>query len=430
MHLPKSAAITPEICRKFEKEAGCNEKDTPVSAKEKLLNCKSGEFNSAVEEVYRFHHEKYRSTPFAMRSDDFGATGVLKTSFVWVNTNNPDASQIKNIRASAIEVLSSAYSDNAKAMARMFAKWGSEGTGILVNPYYGKEIQMEMSGDIVSGPAFSLAYLAPLEKSDYSVWQVSRGIAAVPEGALDYTKRFTTDNVMFNLAVQLGVAEQYPATGLGNRGGWFPKPVQFKPTFGRGIETETFEKTSRMLDSAMTKIKKGTRLYAELVCEEGKNLYDWIVLQMSSVEWAGFTQPKTRVGSDWIRTKRVMGFADRKLDGVCFSKNKPNSEMEKYNSEHKDYLLVIEVSTLVDFEKHWKISDYGNAGAIVFIAQDIFNPVQSHVGGLLRMLNIPTMAFDKGKDYEQIERLQALGKDAKLKAVVDESWSVGGLVKV
>ena len=427
LSLPKSSAITPESCRKFEKEAGCNEKDTPTSAKEKMMNCKSGEFEGAIEESFRFHYQQHMCQIYATRSDDFGATGVLTTSFVQVNTNQKDAFNISNIRSSAIEVLSSAFSDEAKTMARMFAKWGSEGTGILVNPYYADELEMGYDS-VKTGPVFSLAYLAPLKKSDYSTWQVSRGIAATPVECSNLKKVFST-NETWTLELVLGTAHLYQPVGLEGKG-WLPTPTFFKPTFARSPDPKTIAKVSGMLNTAMEWIRKGAPLYAELVCEGSDKLYDWIVLQMSGLEWSNFSRPRTNFNNGSIRSERVMGFADKKTAGVQFAKSQPDTEMEKYNSTHNGYLLVIETSDLKNFEKHWRLQHYGNAGAIVFVAGDIFNPVPSHVGGLLRMLDIPIIVFDKSRDYVKVNDLQALSKDANLRVVVDETAPIGGLTKI
>ena len=429
LSLPKSAAITPQLCRKFEKQAGCNEKDSRASAKEKMLDCKSGEFDAAIEEVYHFHHQRCRSWPFATRSDDFGATGVLATSFVWVNTNNTDASQIANIKASAIEVLSSAFGDDAKAMAKLFANWGSKGTGVLVNPYYGKEVEMSFGVDagVKTGPAFSLAYLAPLEKSDYSIWQVSRGVAIAPAGI---QKKVYSTSQDITLDMAIGISRFDSLVGLDGNEGWFPRLTLFHPTFPRTIDAPTFEKASRMLNAAMARIQKHGRLYAELVCESSENIYNWIVLQMSGVEWAKFAHPKISFDNEWVRSKRVMGFADKKTDGVHFASYKPDSKSYAYNATHKNYLLVIESQLLGYFEKHWRIQDYGNAGAIAFTTKDVYNPVLSHVGGVTRMLDIPIIVLDQNHNSGEISKLQALGNNANLRIVVDESVPIGGIKKI
>lgn len=429
LSLPKSAAITPSLCRKFEKGAGCNENDNRASAKEKMLNCKSSEFDAAIGEAYQFHHERCRSWPFATRSDDFGATGVLTTSFVWVNTNNTDASQIANIKASTIEVLSSSFSDEAKTMARLFANWGSEGTGVLINPFYGNETEMSfgVTQQVKYGPAFSLAYLAPLEKSDYSVWQVSRGIAMNPAGI--QKKVYSTSQEM-NLEMAIGVSRFDSLVGLDSGEGWFPRMVLFRPMFEKTIQATAFEKASRMLNAAMAQIGKRGRLYAELVCEGSENIYDWMVLQMSGMEWANFTHPKISFDQHEIRTRRVMGFADKTTEGVHFATYMPDFKMREYNATHKNYLLVVDARLLGYFKENWHIRDYGNAGAIVFTTKDIYNPVLSHVGGVVRMLDIPIIVLEEKYDSDKISKLKAFGENASLRILVDESVPLGGIKKI
>ena len=434
LRLPKSTAITPQLCRQFEKEAGCCKDDTPDSAKEKMMNCNSPKFGEAVKEVYRFYYKKNYGWAFATRSDDFGANGVLSTSFVDVNTNLSESSQIAGIRESIMEVLSSAFSEEAKHVARLFAKWSGEGTGILVNPYYGTEFQRSSPQDII-GPAYSLGYLAPLEDSDYAIWQVSHGMAASPEE--NGRERINTSDPMRSLDRLLGLAQHDKMVGLGEGKGPLLKPVYFSPDFCTA-DHETRWRMASLLESAMAQIRgalsarnAGSALYTELVCENSRTLYDWVVLQISGMEWMKFVRPEeTEFSEKWIQTENAMGFTGRETSGVRFAEYRPDSEMRKYNAEHKGYLLVIDAEVTGHFEKYWKVQDYSNAGAIVVLSSGIMHSVPSHVGGMLRMLDIPMLVFDTGANPDEVEKLIALDKNATLRIVADESVPVGGILKV
>ena len=420
LSLPKSAVITPALCRMFEKQAGCGEKDDPKTAKEKMMNCKSGEFDGAIGEIYSFNYQKYMNLYIAIRSDDFGATGVLSSSFAHVNTNRPDSVSINTLKESAINVLASAYSEDAKEMAHLFEKFGSEGTGILANPFYGKETKMTFSAATL-GPAYSVSYLAPIAKYGYYAWQVIRGIAATQEHG---RKRVYASRYGVPLKDLLGTAQYDYCVGLGS-GSDLPKPVNFMP-MSKKIEPKTLENVGLALYLAMKELQSGMRLYAELVCEDSRKIYDWVVLQISGLESAKFSKPALiNPEEEWVQTRRVMGFSDKNIQGVHFAKHEPDCNTRAYNLEHKDYLLVIESFSLQDFEKNWRISDYGNAGAIVFVIGHMLNPVISHLGGRLRMLDIPLLVLDEDMDSKSIGQLRALDGNSKIRVFADESIPIG-----
>jgi hypothetical protein len=192
------------------------------------------------------------------------------------------------------------------------------------------------------------------------------------------------------------------------------------------IAPATIKQVSYLLDMATAELRKGMPLYAELVCEDSRKIHDWIVLQISGLEWAKFSKPAwIKPEEEWIQTSRVMGFNDKNIQGVHFVKHTPDYTTREYNAGHKGYLLVIESPSLSAFGEHWRVSDYGNAGAIAFVVDDVLRPVMSHVGGLLRMLDIPVVVFDSEMDAESIDKLRPLGENSKIGVFADESIPVG-----
>ena len=75
----------------------------------------------------------------------------------------------------------------------------------------------------------------------------------------------------------------------------------------------------------------------------------------------------------------------------------------------------------------------GGGGDFVSLEEstkDIYNPVLSHVGGVVRMLDIPIIVLEEKYDSDKISKLKAFGENASLRILVDESVPLGGIKKI
>ncbi|MFA6328190.1 MAG: hypothetical protein WCY41_01975 [Candidatus Micrarchaeia archaeon] len=298
----------------------------------------------------------------------------------------------------------------------------------MSNTFLSSDLKTSDSGGAShESPSFTLSYLAPLPSSDYSIYQLFRGIAVKPNPDVYSWISFDSNSSSISntggIGTYLASVYFYSNYGLDLKS---MKTAPFKPDIKHAPPPGDCAVLGEAFPHAFRQIRGKAKLHAELVCADAGKLLEWSVLQISFAEWLVAKAPyMLSYGKNWLKTDLVTGFAEKKTAGVLHAGKAPSPANRDYNKTHKNYLLAIDAKDLFDFTCNWNICDYNNAGAIALVVKNQANLVVSHFAGALRMLGIPVLVFKDGS--KEAEKIAGLSEDAECNVFADEEARRGGV---
>ena len=385
---PPNVAITPGFFGRFLLASGALEAKDEAEAKARLMATDfTDEERQSIESAIVAFPEILRTT-LMVRSDDYSrGVGLWHSGAVSTDLENERRvvrDLVGKVEIQAKLVLASDLGDNVRTFKRI--KSLNSNPGVLLMPAFGEVVY---DSGLHLTPPLSMNYLG-----GPGVWSSLAGVGVGIGGSND---RFAPKTI--GTGIPFGVMEV----------GW-PKSRwnAIKLDTGKieeinvegmlmqmGMAFQMFPDTFFDLNKKLIELvgKIGPR-YLEIVKDDLQRPI-YVVVQSSPVEIRTVETPELSPTQEkQMETDKVMGSKVVRSDLVRYGELEPDLDQREFNARNRGYILVVKIGNehCDAFMERWQLDQFSNAGAIIMQVDEIFHPMGSHVGGVIRELDIPVLA--------------------------------------
>ncbi|MBU0591518.1 hypothetical protein KKF81_03970 [Candidatus Micrarchaeota archaeon] len=411
-YFPDHVAFTPRFFRRILLESGALKDKNP---EKKLKTAKfSPKEKEQIRDAIMAFHPLLR--PYLMvRSDDYASgVGLWHTGGAAIRfTENISNNQLKMLANSVELQMKLVLASDFRSNVRIFKeKMGIvENPGVLLMPAFGKignDSRRDEEVHMVT-PPISINFLGRINELALVAVGAGMGGANEPFAHSAFKRRIEFGIFLNGTLGNLHARKpDWPALTLNRETPIWPCDIsKYLDMCRQHIETdsgfEQWERINKMIGDLLE--ITGPR-YLEMVADDCEGQV-WVVTQSAPFAPRIVQRPKIEEGNKIHETYLALGTSIAKGTEIRFaSGDEPNEEDIVFNQTRSNYLLVLYIRHIRNFNKpgKWGLESFSNAGAVVLITPIVSGAFGSHLGGHMRELGIPVIGIEGCAD--RIDRLK------------------------
>ena len=377
-NFPDNIAFTPQFYHRFLADSGALGARTYREVQQRVYE---HNFSSSERSLIR---EAVQSLPgrtngIYVRSDDWPVGTGLWQSYLASAPPGNDGELVLRVEKALKFVLSSDFLPDVLAFKQK--KGLTETVGVLLMPFFGYNI--EIKGQTYRSPGVVITYIGKVNGRQFSFR--SEGLSGLQIIETPF------DTVLSKPFLDLSSGRK---TNLD-----IPAELAHRGTLDSEVP-ETGKSVQQMLNELLN--QTGPR-YLEIIKDDSSP--EWSIVQSAPFNIPAIERPEVPEDAKVASVKRLFGTGIVRGETIKYNAlHIPNSypgefgkpipaiqEIDAFNKQHKDYLLIIQTSTIPDFSGHIELGNFSNASAVLLVVDEMLRGAQGHLGGRFREFGIPIL---------------------------------------